>query len=187
MRSNSFFLSSTPLLLTLHRITYKSPQTLPVPCNQRWDLKLSRAKLWDEQIDENERAAWQVKDERYMSPEYGTFIGYPMRSMKPGIQSLNRPEQIIQRRLPNWTHFDLFARRDIPFKQNAMMGKMLHDKTIHGFDVPYPYAMFKSLKKAFRNDRKLKQNKFKVAITSGAKTPPPNFAPIPDTTAEEED
>lgn len=186
--SSSYYIASTPLLLTVHRVTYKDPHSLPTPCAQRWDLRLQRAKLWDEHIDEiSDKAAWQLTDERYMSPEFKTFIGFPMRAMKPAVQNLNRPEQIFRRRLPNWTQYELFARRDLPFQQNAMMGKYLHDKAIHGFDVPYPYAMFKSLKKAFRNDRKLKQNKFKVLTSQGAKSPPANWAPIPDTAEESDD
>jgi hypothetical protein len=184
--SSSCFIGTT--LLSLHRISYKDPHSLPVPCAQRWDLRLQKAKLWDEHIDEDaDRAAWQLTDERYMSPEFKTFIGYPMRAMKPGTQNMDRPEQIFRRRLPNWTHYDLYSRRDLPFQHNAMMGKYLHDKAIHGFEVPYPYAMFKSLRKAFRNDRKLKQNKFKVLISSGAKQPPANWAPIPDVAEDADD
>jgi hypothetical protein len=176
-----------PLLLGVHRTGYTAPQSLPVPCAQRWDLRLARARLWDEHIDTDERAAWQLEDERHMSPEFSTFIGFPMRAMKPGTESLNRPEQIIRRRLPNQTHYDLRARRDVPFQQNVMMGKSLYDRTIHGFDVPYPYAMFKSLRKAYRNDRTLKQNKFRVLQASGVKNPPPLFQPIPDATDGDDD
>ena len=122
-----------------------------------------------------------------MSPEFKTFIGFPMRHMRPCLESNNKAEQIVRRRLPNWTQYDLFSRRDLPFQQNAMMGKRLYDMNMHGFEVPYPYLMFKQLKKAFRNDRKLKQNKFKVLVTSGAKNPPANWSPIPDTTESEDD
>ena len=177
----------TTLRCGVHRTTYKSAHVLPIPCAQRWDLRLAKAKLWDEQIDADERAAWQLEDERYMSPEFKTFIGFPMRQMKPGLQNLNRPDNIFRKRLPNLTSFELQARRDLPFQQNAMMGKSLYDRTMHGFDVPYPYAAFKSMKKAKRNDTVLKQNKFRVLITSGSKKPPPDFSPIPDETEAEDD
>ena len=168
----------------VHRTGYKSPHELPVPCAPRWDLRLAKAKLWNEYIDEDDKAAWQIEDERYTSPEFATFIGKPMRAMKPGLQNLNRSQMIVQRRLPNWTVHELHLRRDNPFQQNVMMGKTLYDRNIHGFDVPYPYQLFKQLKKAHRNDRVTKQNKFRVMNLQGSKNPPPGFRPIAD---EDED
>lgn len=174
--------------LGVHRTTYTSAQTLPIACNQRWDLRLTKAKLWNEYIDADDKHAWQVEDERHMSPEFATsFVGFPMRHMKPGEVSANRPNNIVRRRLPNLTHHEMSLRRDLPFQQNAMMGKSLYDKTIHGIDVPYPYALFKSLKKGYRNDRTLKQNKFKIMIGQGVKNPPANYVPLADEGSEKDE
>ena len=161
------------------RIGYKDPHRLPVPCAQRWDLRLAKAKLWNESIDQDTNSAWeQIQDERHMSPEFNTFIGTPTRSMKPNKEGYNTPEQLLNRRLPNQTAFELFNRRDVPYPRNLMFGKLLFDKTYHGVSMPYYYRMFKDLNKAHRNDKKTAQNKFKFPLMKGFKEPPELFTPI---------
>lgn len=175
----------TPACLGTHFVTHRDPRALPVPCAQRWDLRLGRAKLWQETIDPSDRGPWQLEDERHMSPEFGSFIGFPMREMAPSRVGYNSPAQLLQRRLPNQTFIELASRRDIPYQQNAMFGKLLYDKTFHGAAQPYGYLTQKQMHKAARNDRKLAQNKFRVLISSGVKKPPANFNPIPDPVREE--
>ncbi len=176
----------TGMLCGVHRVTYKHPHTLPVPCAQRWDLRLARAKIFDEYIEESSPGAWQLEDERHMSPEFKTFTGHNMREMRPGYGT-NRPDFIMKKRLPNGTHYELQARRDIPMQDNAMYGKLLYDQTIHGSSFPYLYRMKKDLNKAQRNDRKLSGNRWKVLVGSGSKNPPAGWQPIPDKGAEEEE
>lgn len=170
----------------VHRVRYTAPQTLPVPCAQRWDLRLARARIFNEYIEEKSPGAWQLEDERHMSPEFHTFTGYPMREMRPGYGQ-NRPDFIMKKRLPNNTHYELFARRDIPNEDNAMYGKMLYDTTVHGASFPSTYRMHKDLNKAQRNDRKLSGNRFKALISSGSKNPPSGFEPIPDKSEDEDE
>ncbi|RNF08777.1 uncharacterized protein Tco025E_07079 [Trypanosoma conorhini] len=178
-------LRGVPLRLGVHRVGYTHPGTLPVPCAQRWDLRLARARIFQEYIEEKAPGAWQVEDERSMSPEFKTFTGYPMREMRPGYGQ-NLPDYIMKKRLPNNTHYELFARRDIPNEDNAMYGKYLYDMTVHGTSLPSTYRMHKDINKAQRNDRKLSGNRFKVICTSGAKKPPSGWEPIPDAVEEEE-
>lgn len=170
----------------VHKVTYRSPATLPVPAAQRWDLRLARARIFQEYIEEKAPGAWQLEDERHLSPEFHTFTGYPMRNMRPGYGQ-NLPEFIMKKRLPNNTHYELFARRDIPNEDNAMYGKYAYDMTVHGTSLPSTYRMHKDINKAKRNDRKLTGNRFKALVSSGAKNPPSGFEPIPDSTQEEED
>lgn len=174
----------TPAILGVHRVGYKDPHTLPVACAQRWDLRLAKAKLWGEYVSPNTTGAWQLEDERHMSPEFNEFVGFEMRNMRPGY-GLARPENILNKRLPNQSHFELMARRDVPYQDNAMWGKQLYDKTIHGTPLPYHWRMAKDINKAQRNDRKLTQNKFKFYVQQGSKNPPSKWQPIAD--KEEED
>lgn len=169
----------------VHVVGYRNPRDLPVPCAQRWDLKLASARIFNEHIDETVKGAWQLEDERRMSPEFATFTGYEMTNMRPGYGQ-NQPDFILKKRLPNNLHHELSARKDIPLEDNAMYGKQLHDVTVHGFSVPSTYRMHKDINKAQRNDRKLSGNRFKVLVGSGAKSPPDGFSPIPDKTEEEE-
>lgn len=168
------------------RVGYKAPSSLPVPCAQRWDLRLARARIFQEYIEENAPGSWQLEDERHMSPEFSTFTGYPMRELRPGYGQ-NLPEFILKKRLPNNTHYELFARRDIPNEENAMYGKQLYDMTVHGTSLPSTYRMHKDINKAQRNDRKITGNRFRVLNSSGAKNPPSGFEPIPDAVESEED
>ncbi|CAG9576619.1 conserved hypothetical protein [Leishmania major strain Friedlin] len=170
----------------VHKVGYTHPHHLPVPCAQRWDLRLARARIFQEYIEEKAPGAWQLEDERHMSPEFNTFTGYPMRNLRPGYGQ-NLPEFIMKKRLPNNTHYELFARRDIPNEDNAMYGKLLYDMTIHGTSLPSIYRMHKDINKAQRNDRKLSGNRFKVLNSSGAKSPPSGFEAIPDAVEEEDD
>lgn len=164
----------------------KNPRHLPVPCAQRWDLRLASAKIFNEYIDENIPGAWQLEDERHMSPEFATFTGYQMREMRPGYGQ-NIPDFILKKKLPNSTHYELQARKDIPGEDNAMYGKYLWDMTMHGTSMPSVYRMKKDINKAQRNDRKLTGNRFKVLCQSGAKSPPAGFTPIPDKSGDEEE
>lgn len=93
----------------------------------------------------------------------------------------------MKKRLPNNSHYELFARRDVPIQDNAMYGKYLYDMTVHGTSLPTTYRMHKDINKAQRNDRKLTGNRFRVRCTSGAKNPPAGFQPIPDVTESEEE
>jgi hypothetical protein len=43
------------------------------------------------------------------------------------------------------------------------------------------------MQKAMRNDRRLKQNKFRVLITNGAKNAPEGYQRIPDAGEDEDD
>ena len=165
---------------------YKHPHQLPVPCAQRWDLRLATARIFNEYIDPNEPGSWQLVDERHMSPEFSTFVGHQMSEMRPGYGH-GHPGFLMRRRLPNNSHYELMARKDIPMEDNAMYGKLLYDMTVHGTSIPYMYRMMKDINKAQRNDRKLTSNRFKIAITSGAKSPPEGFKPIPDKVEEEEE
>ncbi|CAD2215363.1 hypothetical protein AGDE_04919 [Angomonas deanei] len=174
------------VLCGVHKVGYVKPHTLPVPCAQRWDLRLSRARIFQEYIEENAPGAWQLEDERHMSPEFHTFTGHKMREMRPGYGQ-NLPEFILKKRLPNNTHYELFARRDIPNEDNAMYGKLLFDTTVHGTSLPTTYRMHKDINKAQRNDRKLSGNRFKVLNSSGSKSPPSGFEPIPDATEDDDD
>eukprot|EP00796_Vickermania_ingenoplastis_P008847 gene8847-6228_t len=160
----------------VHRVTYRHPSTLPVPAAQRWDLRLARARIFQEYIEEKAPGAWQLEDERHMSPEFATFTGYPMREMRPGYGQ-NLPSFIMKKRLPNNTHYELFARRDVP-----------NEKTpLHGTSFPTTYRMHKDMNKAKRNDRKLSGNRFKTLISSGAKNPPSGFECIPDVAQDDDD
>lgn len=170
----------------VHKVGYVAPGALPVACAQRWDLRLARARIFQEYIEEKAPGAWQVEDERHMSPEFATFTGYPMREMRPGYGQ-NLPDYILKKRLPNNTHYELFARRDIPSEDNAMYGKLLYDTTVHGTSQPTTYRMHKDINKAQRNDRKLSGNRFKVINSGGSKSPPSGFEPIPDASEEEDD
>lgn len=170
----------------VHKVGYRAPGSLPVPCAQRWDLRLARARIFQEYIEEKAPGAWQLEDERHMSPEFSTFTGFTMREMRPGYGQ-NLPDFLLKKRLPNNTHYELFARRDIPNEDNAMYGKVLYDTTVHGTSLPSIYRMHKDINKAQRNDRKLSGNRFKTLNAAGAKNPPSGFEPIPDVTEEEDD
>mmetsp|Transcript_5083 Transcript_5083/g.5489 ORF Transcript_5083/g.5489 Transcript_5083/m.5489 type:complete len:181 (-) Transcript_5083:55-597(-) len=170
----------------VHRVRVRSAKEIPVPCAQRWDLKLARARIFNEYIDENEPGAWQLEDERHMSPEFHTFTGHPMTVMRPGYGQ-NLPDFILKKRLPNSTHFELQARRDVYNEDNAMYGKLLYDNTMHGTSLPSTYRFHKDINKGQRNDRKLSGNRFKVLVANGAKNPPSGWQPIPDKTGEEEE
>jgi hypothetical protein len=170
-----------------HKVGYTSPYALPVPCAQRWDLKLAKARLWQESIDTERRGAWQLEDDRHMSPEFESFIGRPMRGMRPGADSISRPEVRFRQRLQNQTALELHSRRDVPFQQNIMFGKDLYDQTMYGTSVPYTWHMFKEMTKAARNDRKTAQNKFRVLQGSGQKRQPANYTPIPDATDDDDE
>lgn len=170
----------------VHRVSYRSPASLPLyPAAQRWDLRLARARIFQEYIEEKAPGAWQLEDDRHLSPEYHTFTGYSMRNMRPGYGQ-NLPDFLMKKRLPNNTHYELFARRDIPNEDNAMYGKYGYDMTVHGTSLPSTYRMHKDMNKAKRNDRKLTGNRFKVIVSSGAKNPPSGFEPIPDSSQEED-
>ncbi len=170
------------------RVQYVDQNTTPSPpAAQRWDLRLARARLWDEYIDEQMPASYQVEDERHMSPEFDSFIGQPIRTMRPGEETLGRPQRLINKRLPNATALEIHARKTAPYPDNLKFGKLLFDKTIHGFSQPYAYSFFKSIQKSKRNDRKLTQNKFRVMIASGAKNPPDGVQHIPDPVEEEKE
>ena len=161
--------------------------TLPVPCAQRWDLRLTRARLWGEHIETGVAAGVnQVQDMRHMSPEFPTFIGHPTREMQPGTQQLTSTRKLLEKRLPNHSAHELHSKRDIPHPVNAMYGKAARDEAVYGTEPAYAQKMYKSMQRASRNDRKLKGNKFRVTIGSGAKSPPEGFSPIPDGPEEED-
>jgi hypothetical protein len=167
------------------RVKYVAPHEMPRPCTPRWDLRLAKARLWDERIDADEKTAWQVEDERHMSPEYNEFLGYPTRRMKPGMEGEHTPDSQFEKKLPNQSAYELMARRDVPYQDNIMWGKRLHDETTYGMAVPYSYYLFKQMQKASRNDRKTKQNKFKIFSGGGIRNAPSGYTPQAD--PEEED
>jgi hypothetical protein len=170
----------------IHRVDVKSAKRMPVPCANRWNLRLASASIFNEYIDASLPGSWQIEDERHMSPEFHTFTGYQMREMRPGYGQ-NLPEYIMKKRLPNGTHYELQARKDIPMEDNAMYGKLLFDSAVHGTSLPSTYRMHKDINKAQRNDRKISGNRFKIAMGSGAKNPPDGFQPIPDEAEGEEE
>lgn len=178
-------LCRTLALKHVHRVEVKDARRLPVACAQRWSLRLASASIFNEYIDPSLPGSWQVEDERHLSPEFHTFTGYEMRTMRPGYGQ-NLPEYIMKKRLPNGTHYELQARKDIPNEDNAMYGKYLWDTTVHGMSMPTTYRIHKDINKAQRNDRKISGNRFKVSVGSGAKNPPDGFQAIPDA-AEGED
>jgi hypothetical protein len=177
-------LCRTLALKGVHRVEVKNAKNLTVPCAQRWSLRLASASIFNEYIDPSNPGSWQVEDERHMSPEFHTFTGHEMRSMRPGYGQ-NLPEYIMKKRLPNGTHYELL-RKDVPVQDNAMYGKQLWDVSVHGVSMPTTYRMHKDINKAQRNDRKISSNRFKIAIGSGAKNPPDGFQAIPDETESEE-
>lgn len=170
-----------------HRVRYDPVHALPRPCASRWNLRLAKARLWDEYIDPDEKAAWQLEDVRHMSPEFKEFIGYPRHRFMSGYDDPNHPKHEFEKILPNETSFELRMRRDVPMQSNLLFGKQLYDRTMYGTDVPYAYRMWKDMQKASRNDRKLKQNKFRIIQGHGVKNPPSGFEPIPDAGDEEEE
>ena len=178
---------SSSLRLGAYTVGYTSPYQMPAPCAQRWDLRLSKARLWQEQIDPTQRGAYQVEDDRHMSPEFDSFMGREMRGMRPGNDSLSRAETKFKQRLQNQSALELHQRRDVPFQQNIMFGKDLYDETMYGTTVPYSWHMFKEMTKAARNDRKTAQNKFRVLQGSGQKRQPANYTPIPDASEDDDD
>lgn len=168
----------TNVRLRNFRVQYTSPSKSPVPAAQRWDLKLAKARLWQEHIDPSQSTAWQLEDERHLNPEYNDFLGYPTRKLKPGDDSLSVPKNIMNRRMPNQTYIDLHGRRDMPFQNNLLFGKTLYESKMYGVVIPYTWAMFKQMQAASRNDRKL-CDKFRARVGSGFKNPPPGYKPIP--------
>lgn len=179
-------LQSTVLRRGVHRVVVKSPKELPVPCAQRWDLRLARARIFNEYIDEGAPGAWQLEDDRHMSPEFHTFTGREMTVMRPGYGQ-NLPDFIMKKQLPNGTHYELQARRDVVMEDNAMYGKALYDTVVHGASLPTTYRFHKDINKGQRNDKKLSGNRFKTLVASGAKSPPSGWQPIPDKSGEEEE
>lgn len=169
------------------RIGYTDQRAARVPAAQRWDLRLAKARLWEEYIQEKKPAAYQLEDEKHMSPEFNSFIGFPVRTMRPGQETLGMSHRIMERRLPNFTALELHERKDAPYSQNLKFGKLLYDETIHGVSQPYTYSAFKQMQKAKRNDRKLTQNRFKVLCGSGVKNPPAGLELIPDPVEEDKD
>jgi hypothetical protein len=115
-----------------------------------------------------------------MSPEFDTFVGTPIREMRPGREGHSLPHQLLHRRLPQNSFLDLSNRRDVPYPVNLKFGKALYDRKVHGFHVPYFYAIFKDMNRAVRNDRVLTHIKSRTMISSGFKNPPAGFTPIPD-------
>ena len=178
-------LRTTSSRLGPFQVPHVTPKSFPRPAAPRWQLRLAKARLWDEQIDPTRKAAWQLEDERHMSPEYNEFLGHATRKMIPGQEGITNPQAQFEKLLPNQSVYELQTRRDVPFQDNAMFGKKLHDETTYGMSVPYTYKLFKDMQKANRNDRKIKQNKFKIWLGQGAKNPPSGYTPIPDATEDE--
>ncbi len=161
-------------------IGYKKRSLLPVPAAQRWDLRLARARLWNEYIDEFKPAAEDLEDLRHTSPEFDSFVGQRVQDMTPSNPWTN-PANIINRRtLPNHSHLELFARRDLPLQRDVIFAKSHYEKTMHGTTFPSAYRLFKDMQKGRRNDRKLSQNKIRTRVKSGFTNPPTGFQPIPD-------
>ena len=173
-------------LLSTVTIGYKSHRDMPTPCAQRWDLRLSKAKLWDEYVETKRPSTWQLEDDRHMSPEFPSFTGYPMRSMRPGDGN-NNPRNLLNKRMTQWSHIELQNRRDVPNSENSLFGKKLYDQTMHGIDVPTSYKLMKDLQKANRNDRKLSQNRFKIQQGAGFKSPPDKWEALPDEAEDDDD
>lgn len=157
-------------------------------CASRWSLKLARCRLWNEAIDTNDaNGVNQQQDLRHLSPEFNTFIGMPTRSMRPGQADYHMNAfQMLKKRLPNHTHLEIAAKRDIPMNVNARFGKRLHDETVYGIEPSYPQKMYKQMQKAARNDRKISGNKFRVITTQGGKNPPAGFTPIAEAADDDE-
>ena len=168
-----------------YRVQHLTPQQTAAPCASRWNLKLAKARLWDEHIDPRERTAWQVEDERHMSPEYNEFTGYAMRKMRPGEEGELTADFQLRKKLPQHSALELQNRRDVPYQDNVRWGKALHDETIYGTSMPYSYLMFKEWQKASRNDKGLKGNKFRILQGTGVKNPPSGFTL--DTGIDEDD
>lgn len=167
-------------------VQYVSRNEMPRPCTPRWDLKLAKARLWDETVDPTDKAAWQLEDLRHMTPEYDQFVGHSIRRMRPGEEGERTAQYNFEKKLPHHGAHELMARRDVPYNDNVKWGKRLHDETLYGTSVPYSYAMFKEIQKGHRNDKRLKQNKFRIVCGAGVKNPPSGFSRIPDEGEEEE-
>lgn len=175
---------SSSLLKGVHTVTLKDPRALPVPCAQRYTLKLAKARLWTETIDAHNSGAWQLEDDRHMSPEFNSFMGRNMRGMRPGLDDVQRADTILKQPLPNNSHLEWQARHDVPLAENIYMGSKLHDMHVHGLQMPGLYRIKKDLQKGIRNDKK-PANKHKGLIHQGMKSPPSGWQPIPD--GDEED
>ena len=170
----------------VHTVTFHDPKSLPVPCAQRWTLRLAKARLFKEFINEHDTGSWQLQDDRHMSPEFNSFVGYNVRGkMRPGLDDITRAENIVKQRLPTNSHLELEARRDIPMQENMYYGKMLYDTTFHGCSMPSLYRMRKDLNKGLRNDKKVNK-KYKGVNNQGSKSPPSGWEPIPDGDDDEE-
>jgi hypothetical protein len=169
-----------------YRVGYVAPRSMPRPCATRWDLKLAKARLWEERVDPSEKAGWQLEDIRHMSPQYSEFIGYPLRKMKPGFEGIETPTAVFDKKLPHHSAHELMNRRDVPYSDNVMWSKTQHDLTTYGTSVPYSYKRFKQMQKASRNDRKTKGNKFKIFMGAGMRNPPSGFEPQADPEEESE-
>lgn len=168
----------------VHTVTVKDPRALPVPCAQRYTLKLAKARLWNETLDEHSSGAWQLEDDRHMSPEFDSFMGRSMRGMRPGLDDTKRADMILKQPLPNNSHLEWQARHDMPMAENMYMGSQLHDMHVHGTSLPGLYRIKKDLQKAQRNDKK-PSKKQKGLNIQGTKSPPSGWEPIPD--GEEDD
>eukprot|EP00758_Cryptobia_borreli_P001622 Tbor_TRINITY_DN2396_c0_g1::TRINITY_DN2396_c0_g1_i1::g.78::m.78 len=170
----------------VHITQFRDPRSLPIPCAQRWTLKLAKARLWNETIDEHDSAAWQLQDDRFMSPEFDTFNGYNIRGkLRPGLDDISRPQNIIKQRLPVNSHLELQARKDIPLAENMYHAKKLYDETFHGTSIPNLYRMKKDLQKGQRMDKKINKS-YKGLCYAGAKNPPSGWSPIPDATESDD-
>jgi hypothetical protein len=168
-----------------YRVKHMTPNQTAAPCASRWDLKLAKARMWDEHVDPTEKTAWQLEDERHMSPEYNEFTGHRMRKMKPGREGDSTADYMFRKKLPQHSAIELQNRRDVPYQDNVMWGKLLHDETVYGTSTPYAYSLFKEWQKGHRNDKGLKQNKFRILQGSGVKDPPSGFTL--DTGVEEDE
>ena len=173
-------LHNNSLQRATHRVTYIPARQMGRPSCPRWDLRLTRARIFGEYIDPKVPGCWQIEDHRDLDPTHGRFIGraedrfYPSGSGGDGC-----PDQILNRTLPQYTPHEFYTRTQMPWNENALYGKQLAEKTFMGTTVPYGYTLYKELQRAGRNDRKLHPY-FRYPVTSGYTNPPKRFKPIPD-------
>ena len=174
-------------LFATHRISYIPRQRLPQPACPRWDMRLAKARLWDEHIDNKKPGSWQIEDYRDLDPTHKTFIGSAIDDFTPlSGGGLGRPTNILNRRLPNQTVHEAYTRLQIPHNENALYGKAMAEMSFMGTQMPYGYLLYKQLQRCGRNDHKPRPD-VKFMTKQGISGAPKGFVPWPDAKEEKEE
>ena len=180
-------LHRTPYRFATHRVSYIARQDLPSPACPRWDMRLARARLWGEHIDNKTPGSWQLEDYRDLDPTWGKFTGYALDSFSPlSGGGYGSPSNILKRRLPGQTVHEFYTRVQIPENENALYGKAMAEMSFMGTQMPYGYLLYKQLQRSARNDSKPKAD-VKYVTKQGYNSPPKGFKPIADPVKEKED